>query len=450
MSDNDTKNNIFELEGDALDEALMAAIEQTEEEEKEHRAQKIKEDQLKAEKLRQEAIERQERLEKIEQLKKSLPNEGRRYFIMAEEAECDEDSMSAAVTGTVYGTCKKDDSVFLYRNDGRAVGSRVLSVERFNGQVYEPSDEASQTKCRIKIAVDYKALGLNADNAVPKFSVVTSVRPPVKDQNGKISVENPSLSGLMFNFAKYNKDKEFFNHLMNNIVNGRFLVPIVAPKNGKPEEVNGKKKLELILMPKKDDPNTRVLPLFTDIQAFMLWRKGLSADTKPAVTVMGFKDAAKFVERDSFDLAFNPAGPVSVGLPAKHAAAVAAAADKAASDAASGKRVIKENVADASKVVVGPPRPGQETDMVRGALVNYAMSDRDIRKAGLMYIMRSGRISYLVVADAPKEKQSSVFAGILAALKPHLGAVKTVDFSLLSEAPFAKDYFKKQGWDYLS
>ena len=29
MSDNDTKNNIFELEGDALDEALMAAIEQT-------------------------------------------------------------------------------------------------------------------------------------------------------------------------------------------------------------------------------------------------------------------------------------------------------------------------------------------------------------------------------------------------------------------------------------
>ena len=97
-----------------------------------------------------------------------------------------------------------------------------------------------------------------------------------------------------------------------------------------------------------------------------------------------------------------------------------------------------------------PGRPGQETDMVRGALVNYAMSDRDIRKAGLMYIMRSGRISYLVVADAPKEKQSSVFAGILAALKPHLGAVKTVDFSLLSEAPFAKDYFKKQGWDYLA
>ena len=81
MSDKD--NNIFDLEGDALDEALMAAIEETEEEERAARELKAKENQERAEQARVTAIEQEERKAKIEKLRQSLPNEGRRYFLMA-------------------------------------------------------------------------------------------------------------------------------------------------------------------------------------------------------------------------------------------------------------------------------------------------------------------------------------------------------------------------------
>jgi hypothetical protein len=159
---------------------------------------------------------------------------------------------------------------------------------------------------------------------------------------------------------------------------------------------------------------------------------------------MSFLEAAKFIEKDGFDVALNPSGPVSVGLPSKAATELARLAHKIAS----GAKVNKETINDGSKVVVGVPRPGQETDDMRAALINYCRSNREIKKAGLLYMIREGKPSYLVIIDAPKGKESVLYAGLLAALKPHLKTIKKVDFSLMSEAPFAKDYFAKIPCDY--
>ena len=65
-----------------------------------------------------------------------------------------------------------------------------------------------------------------------------------------------------------------------------------------------------------------------------------------------------------------------------------------------------------------------------------------------MMLIRNGQMSYLVITDSPKVTSQVVFKGISEALKPHLTTTKRVDFSLYSEAPFAKDYFAKQKWDY--
>ncbi|MBQ7275351.1 MAG: enhanced serine sensitivity protein SseB C-terminal domain-containing protein [Clostridiales bacterium] len=440
MSDKD--KNIFDLEGDALDEALMAAIEQTDEEEREARELKAKENQERAEQARITAIEQEQKKAKIEELRKNLPNEGRRYFLMAEESECDEQKNEASVTGIVYGTCKKDDSVFLYRNDGKALGSKVISVEKYNGQVYEPADEVSQGKARITISIDFKKSGLTADNAVPKFAVVTSVRPPVKGADGKTAIENPSLSGLMFRYPEYKTDKEYLNHLTTNIVNGQFLIP--AMNNGGQEQDGGKKKIQLIMFTKKEEPDKRLMPLFTDIQALYLWRKVFEGEQKPSIVVMNFVEVAKFIQKEGLDLAINPAGPISVGLPAKAATQLASLAQKMA---ASGK-VKKENITDGSKVTVGQPHPGPETDAVRQVLVDYCKGNRDIKKAGLLFMIRNNKMSYLVIVDVPKGKEQPVYSGLLAAMKPHLKSIKNVDFSLYAEAPFAKDYFAKIPADY--
>lgn len=440
MSDKD--NNIFDLEGDALDEALMAAIEETDEEERLARELKAQENQERAEQARITAIEQEERKAKIDNLRKSLPNEGRRYFLMVEEAQCDEAKKEAYVTGLVYGNCKKNDDVFLFRNDGRALATKILAIEEFYGQVFEPVEEVSQKKARLTIVIDYEKTGFTKENAVPKYSVVTTVRPPVKGADGKTAIENPSLSGLMFRYPEFNKDKEYLNHLTDNIVNGRFLIP--AMNAGEGSDASGKKKLQLIMFTKKEDPNKRILPLFTDLQALYLWRKIFEGDQKPTVVVMNFLEAAKFIEKDGFDIAINPSGPVSVGLPSKAAQSIAEIARKHIA----GGNVNKEVINDGSKVVVGVPRPGAETDAVREALIGYCKGNSNIKKAGLLYLMRNNRLSYLVILDTPKGTEGEIYKGIIEAVKPHLDAVKNVDFSLLSEAPFAKDYFAKIPFDY--
>ena len=68
--------------------------------------------------------------------------------------------------------------------------------------------------------------------------------------------------------------------------------------------------------------------------------------------------------------------------------------------------------------------------------------------AGLLFMIRDNKMSYLIIVDIPKGNEKAVYAGILAALKPHLKSIKNVDFSLYSEAPFAKDYFAKIPADY--
>ena len=440
MSDND--KNIFDLEGDALDEALLAAIDETDEEERSAKEQRARENQERAEQARVTAIEQDKKKARIEELKKSLPNEGRRYFLMTEESECFEDRNEAVITGNMYGTCKKDDEIYLYRNDGKVMATKVISVEAFNGQVYEPSDEVSQKKARITISVDYGKLGLNKDNAIPKFSVISSVRPPVKGEKGNVLIENPGLSGLMFRYPDYSKDKEYLSRLMDSIANGRFLVPAMNVNGG--AVTNGKKQIKIIMVTKKDDPDKRVLPLFTDMQAMYMWRKLWQGEQKPSVVVMSFPEAAKFVSKEGFDIVFNPSGPVSFGLPASAVSAMANIISKQAD----GAKIKKETIADGSKVIIGEPKSSDETADIKDAISSYCSGNPDIKKAGLLYLIRNGQTSYLIILDAPKSSQQEVFSGMLNAVRPHLKSIKKVDMSLLSEAPFANDYYSKKPWDY--
>ncbi|MBR1797583.1 MAG: enhanced serine sensitivity protein SseB C-terminal domain-containing protein [Clostridiales bacterium] len=442
MSD---KDKIMNLEGDELDAALLAAIDETEEEERAAREQKAQEQRERAEQIRLDALEDQQKKAKIDELRSTLPNEGRRYFLMAEEAECNEDNNDATVTGVMFGTCKKGDIVYLYRIDGRAMGSRVLDIDVYNGNLYEPADEVTSGKTKIRISVDYEKLGFNKETAIPRFSVLTSVEPGAKMKDGNPRVENPALMGLMFRHGEYNKDKNYLDFLMNSIVNGRFLIPAMNADANDKVPANGKKQLKIVMITKKEEPGKRVLPLFTDANSLAMWKELFAGEEKPSVITMSFMEAAKFVSKDKFDIVFNPRGPVSFGLPNKVINAMAATVENHKKNAPVNKQVIT----DGSKIMVGEPRPGAETDNVRSALISYCRGNSSVNRAGLLYIMKENKLSYLIIVDTPKGEEQAVFAGILAAVKPHLNSVKTVDFSLLSEAAFANDYYKKKEWDYV-
>lgn len=438
MADSDNKD-IFNLEGDALDAALMAAIEETDEEERQAKEEKVRLNQERAEKARLTAIADEQKKAKIEELRKSLPNEGRRYFLMAEEVSADESKLEVSLTGNLFGCCKKDDNVFIYRHDGRAIGSKVTSIEEYNGAAFEPADEVSGKRARITCSIDFEKIGFSSEDAVPKFAVLSSVRPPLKEDGKKALVENPGLSGMLFGFSEFKKDKDYMNRLTTNLVNGRFLAAAFIEGTNE----NGKPRFNVVMISSKEKPEKKVIPVFTDIQALMMWKDIFAGEKKPTAVPIPYAEAAKLSDKEGFDIMINPFGPAKFILPVEVVRMISSQIKKNA-----GTKIGKETVNDGSKVVVGQLRPGEESDRIREALRNYCSGNRDIKRAGVMFMIRNGRTSYLVVVDAPKTSQKVVFPGILAALKPHLKDIRYVDLSIYSEAPFAKEFFEKTGWDY--
>lgn len=437
MSD---KDKIMNLEGDDLDAALMAAIDETDREEEEARQRRIEAEQERAEQARVTAIEDNDHKAKIDELRRNNPNLGERFFLVAENNECNEQNNTAVLRGSLFGGAKVGDEVFLYRNDGKVLPTKIISIEALNGGIYEPVNEARAKSVVITIEIDYKKTGFTSQDGAPKYSVLTSVKPPVADDKGRAPVENPALLGLSLKHTVLRSDKDFTRAFLQNLVNGRFIVPAHTSDEAGPD---GKKKLQIMMLMDKEHPERKMFPLFTDVRTLALWKDILKQEKKPSIVALSFPEAVNFVMKDKFDIALNPMGPAPVFIPNKVVESVSEQLKK-------GGNVKKEVITDGSKIMIGPPVEDAETMAVRSALVSYCQSNKSVKKAGLLLIKRSSRVSWFVITDAPKGSEQEVFKGILDAVRPHLKKIGTVDFSLLADTPFAKDYFSKKNWDYIS
>ncbi|MBP5180716.1 MAG: enhanced serine sensitivity protein SseB C-terminal domain-containing protein [Clostridiales bacterium] len=436
MSDNE-KDNILNLEGDDLDAALMAAIEETEEEEEQARIRKEEENKERAEQARITAIENSEQKAKVDNLRAGINNANQRFYLVNEDGECDEAKGTATLKGSLFGIVKKGDEAFLYRDDGKVLPTKIVEVEALNNGIYEPVDETRDKSVVLTIEVDYKKTGFTKDNGAPKYAVLSSVKPPVADNTGKAPIENPALFALSLKYNALKSDKEYVRNFMQHTVNGRFLVPAHSTDKTGPD---GKKSIQIVMLMDKQHNDRKMFPLFTDVRTVALWKDLFKSENKPTLAAMRFPEVIKFIEKEGFDVAINPMGPIPTFLPNKLLMSIASNL---------GSQIKKEVITDGSKIMIGPVQPNPESEAVRKALIKHCESIEAISKAGLLYIKRSNRVSYFVIVDAPKDEAGKLFPGILAAVKPHLKAIKTVDFSVLSEAPFAKDYFSKKSWDYI-
>ena len=437
MSDNE-KDNILNLEGDDLDAALMAAIEETEEEEQQARLKREEEHKERAEQARITAIENEKQKAKVDAIRAQINKANQRFFLVNEGSECDEAKGTASLRGSLFGQVKTGDTAFLYRDDGKVLPTKVIGVEVLNNSIYEPVGETRDKSVVLTIEVDYKKTGFTKENAAPKYAVLSSVNPPVADSKGNAPIENPALFALSLRYNSLKADKDYIRNFMQHTVNGRFVVPAHTS-----DEVgqDGKKKIQIVMLMDKSHGDRKIFPLFTDIRTVMLWKDLFKSANKPALISMRFPEVVKFIEKEGFDAAINPMGPVPTFLPNKLLMQIA-------SNLGNGP-IKKEVITDGSKIMIGPVQDNPESDAVRQALIKHCEGVGQINKAGLLYIKRNNRVSYFVIIDAPKEEAGTLFPGILAALKPHLNAVKTVDFSVLSETPFAVDYFSKKKWDYI-
>ena len=315
--------DIFNLNGDDLDAALLAAIDETDAEEAKAKQEKAEADRIRAEKNRTEALQKQANDIAQANVDQQIKKGGTKCFLLAEDIECTEEGI-VAVGGKVFGVINKKMILYVYRPDGKVLVTRATLINTTNDKGEETLvDEASMCDVMIGFTIDLKKVGMDSTNVVPKFSVISNVPPTTKEN--KKQVENPALMGMTLRYKEYAKDKEFMKLMMIHLMNARLVLPATEVKE---TDITGKKKIQFVTIARKDDPSSVALPVFTDFSTLVSWKEMFAGGRKPTVAVIPFKDAAKYVQNRKCDLVINPFGPVGVGVPNKLIEMVANATKK--------------------------------------------------------------------------------------------------------------------------
>ena len=295
-----------------LDALVMSAIEQADEEEEQRKADRKQAEIDRIAKMNEERERAEEARKAAAERLKNIPNEGRRFFLIVETSNAV--ASGVEVTGNLHGEMKKGDQVFVYRPDGKSIEGKagtIASAE--DGKTAEGAKNARVTVC---IEIDGNAVSADPAGSQPRFSVMSGVK---ANQDGKAGpVENPYLLGLSLGYKDLHSDKDYMKILMNLIVRARFILPV----HDMGSDDAGKKKLRLITINDKMDPNKRNMAVFTDFAALSAWKNVFDDEHRPSVTVMSFNAVVKQIRNDDMGIAVNPFGPVGIQLPPRMIAQV--------------------------------------------------------------------------------------------------------------------------------
>ena len=431
-NDDDKKNE----EKDDLDALIMSAIEETELEEQQLREEKIAKAKERAEALAKSREEAEEREKKIEEIKKSLPNEGRRFFLVVEDQDTVETDVK--VVGNLHGPMKEEDKVFIYKPDFKVTPAVVKEIQPYEGGESTGSSDPKSRRVVVTLAIP-------VPETIPEFSVVASAKPDTTGDK-KVPVENPAVLGLSLEYKRFAKDRKYTEAFMTSILNGRFMVAGI-PKEGK--SADGKKALSLITMNDAKAGGDLMLPLFTDPGALSAWKELMKREQKPVVLIMDFKDAIKQSASKKLDFIINPFGPVPLKLPRLMIDKIAATPDfQNWSNGLNERRKEATNKSLATKIIIGELPESPESESVKKALVKYCSGNPDVERAGVAAKIHGKNAAYLFIIDCAAGKEKQIFNDIYKEVKPLLSDNKNIEFVLYKDAVFAEDYFSKHPIDY--
>lgn len=434
---NNNNDNEEKTPASDLDAKIMAAIEETDLEEQQLREQKVKDALDRAEEVQKRRDAEDEKRRKVEEFLKTLPNEGRRYFLMNEGAS-ERDGL-VEVKGNVRGEVKPGDIVYVYKPDLSAVTSKVVKVISLD-------DEELKETSSVKNGRAVLSLELPEGTEVPKYSVVSSVQPMVKFDKSR-PVENPLFLGLSLEYKEFHADKEYMDRLITAVINARFLSP--SREDG--VSSNGKKTLKLLSLKDPEEEGKRMIPVFTDPGALMVWKDVMQGEDKPKVAVISFDIVAQMARKDGTGLVVNPFGPVPIRFPQS---LIERILDMDGYKTFIEKKKELQTGAAPSpdgkvKIFLAEPPATEETDKIRKELIKCCSGMPEVAKAGLIAKLQSSKSSYLIIVDCPEGTEQRICAEIFKAVKPHMNTVKKLEFASYNSAPFAVDYFSKHEIDYV-
>lgn len=232
--------------------------------------------------------------------------ENDRFTIMIENMLQLENNMGVAAVGNVHGTVKVHDKVYVMHPAlPEPIYTEIDSIEIGPD---ETADTATDRKVVVKIS------GIKDRNTIPKFTVISNVRPH-NEVNVNQPLENPFLLGLTYEYPRYAKDHGFYNIMTFAIFSSRFLTPIKV--DNEPEKrpdgtavMKKNTKVGFRMLRHPQNESMIVLPVFTDWLTLRNWKDAFDKDDQPKTMLMSFDQCAEIGVKSKGGFVINPYSPV--------------------------------------------------------------------------------------------------------------------------------------------
>ncbi len=237
-----------------------------------------------------------------------VANDGRRFTLLVENAKQLTEEEGIMIAGMLYGNLQLGDEVYMLLPNH---AMRIATIDGIEIAAGQNADSAENQK----VVLQFKEI--KDINQVPRYTVITSIRPQDKP-SVDTTIENPHLLGLSMDYPRLNKDPLYMNLLVFELCHAYFLVPARVAANPV-QNGDGTSTFEQDTqvrfpgIPDPSDSNKSVFTIFTDWLALANWKNLFDETHPPKAIIMRFPDVVNVSAGNGVML--NPFGPTSIFLP---------------------------------------------------------------------------------------------------------------------------------------
>ncbi len=369
--------------------------------------------------------------------------EDRRFTLLIEDISPLPQEQGVVIAGSLYGTLQKGDAIYIIHPMGNITTTKVDGIEVAPGQT---ADRAENQKITMLLK-DIKSV-----NQVPKYTVLTSIRPQTTvDIN--TAVENPQLLGMSMDYPRLCKDNTYLNLLVYVLCHAHYVVPVSIDKE---PENNGDgtadfRKETRMRFPSLQDPadkSRNIFPIFTDWTALANWKNLFDENHPPKSIIMRFPDVVAVCKGNG--IVINPFGPASILLSEKMIEQIVGMEGyKQEFGEKPVETVKKVQMEQEAKVVVGVPKENDEIRMIKEAMIAQAKREKEIQRVDfLLKVDVQKERAYLCIVDCPEEQATGLFTGLHKAAAPYFNEVKRLEFLLYGKTKLANDVVSEKSCIY--
>ena len=214
--------------------------------------------------------------------KNAILNGERRYTMMV--VESDQDTIC---TGFVYGEMKVNDTICLHCSDKGDIDATIVEILCDDKQV------SSAKHQMVTIRLDH-----SCKDFLLKYSVISSIQTGTDPS----IIENPGLSGILREYAKFFMDQEYIGTLVYEICMSEYY--LIKYTN---ENVDDERFMSVRL---NVNPDKAVLVLFTDWNALLRYSNIFEED-EIHMEVRNIKECFHLIPAKYDSIVINPFGPKS-------------------------------------------------------------------------------------------------------------------------------------------